>query len=164
VLVTGVYGAGKSTVVADMGALMQGRGESFGLLDVDWLGWFDVPGVPGVNQRVTLANLEFICSTYLEVGVTHLALAWSIRDRDHLVATRAAVGVPMTVVRLRVDEATVRARLASDPTEERRVDDLRVAMEWLARSQGVGLEDLQVSGTSPVREISEQICRHAGWL
>jgi hypothetical protein len=164
VLVTGVYGSGKSTVVADMGALLQSRCEAFGLLDVDWLGWFNVPGEPELNQKVTLSNVRLICSTYVDVGVKRLALAWSIRDRAHLEATRAAVGMRMTVVRLAVDEATVRARLGSDPTEERRVDDLRVGLEWLSRSRGVGLEDLQVSGTSPVREISNQICKHLGWL
>ena len=164
VLVTGVYGSGKSTVVADMGALLQSRGEAFGLLDVDWLGWFDVPGEPELNQPVTLSNVQHICSAYVDVGVTRLALAWSIRDHAHLESTRAAVGVPMTVVRLLVDEATVRTRLGSDPTEERRVDDLRVGLEWLSSNRGAGLEDLGVSGTSPVREISEHICRHVGWL
>lgn len=163
VLLTGIYGSGKSTVVADMGALLQRRGRSFGLLDVDWLGWFDVPGEPEVNQRVTLSNLSSICSAYLDVGVRHLVVAWSIRDQAHLDATRAAVGVPTTVVRLEVDEATVRARLGVDPTEERRTDDLAVALAWLSHGQGVGLEDLVVSGTSPVREISNEICQHLGW-
>lgn len=107
VLLTGVYGSGKSTVVADMGALLQSRGESFGLVDVDWLGWFDVPGEPRADERVTLANLRSSCPAYLDVGVRHLALAWSIRDRAHLEATRAAVGVALTVVKLDVDEATV---------------------------------------------------------
>jgi hypothetical protein len=164
VLVTGVYGSGKSTVVADIGALLQSRGEAFGLLDVDWLGWFDVPGQPQLNQKVTLSHVRLLCSTYVDLGVKRLALAWSIRDSAHLQMTREAVGLPMTVVRLAVDEATVRARLGSDPTEERRIDDLRVGLEWLSRNQGVGLEDLQASGTSPVREISTEICRHLGWL
>ena len=164
VLVTGVYGSGKSTVVADMGALLQSRGRSFALVDVDWLGWFDIPGESEVNERVTLSNLSSICSTYLDVGVRHLVLAWSIRDQAHLDATRAAVGVPTTVVRLDVDEATVRARLGMDPTEERRTDDLAVALEWLSHSRGVGLEDLEVPGTSPVREISTKICQRLGWL
>jgi len=163
-MVTGVYGSGKSTVVADMGALLQSRGEAFGLLDVDWLGWFDVPGEPELNQELTLSNVHHICSAYVDVGVRRLALAWSIRDHAHLESTRTAVGIPMTVVRLLVDEATVRARLESDPTEERRVDDLRVGLEWLSSHRGTGLEDLSVSGTSPVREISEHICRHVGWL
>jgi hypothetical protein len=68
------------------------------------------------------------------------------------------------VVRLEIDEPTVRARLDSDPTEERRVDDLRVALEWLSDNRGVGLEDLRLPGTWPVRQISEQICRHLRWL
>ena len=151
-------------MVADMGALLQSRGRSFGLVDVDWLGWFDVPGEPDVDHRVTLSNLRSICSTYLEVGVRHLVLAWSIRDRAQLDATRAAVGVPTTVVRLDVDEATVRARLGMDPTEERRTDDLAVALERLSRSQGVGIDDLEVPGTSPVREISTKICQRVGWV
>jgi hypothetical protein len=50
-----------------------------------------------------------------------------------------------------------------DPTEERRTDDLAVALGWLSHGQGVGLEDLVVSGTSPVREISNEICQHLGW-
>jgi len=164
VLVTGVYGAGKSSVVADIGALLGLRGEYYGLLDIDWLGWFDAGGDRAARHRVVLSNVTTLCQAYLEEGVRRLALAWSIRDRAHLQATRAAVGMPMTVVRLAVDEATVRARLGSDPTEERRVDDLRVALEWLTRRRGVGLEDLQLSGTSPVREISIRICGHLGWL
>ena len=163
-LVTGIYGSGKSTVVADMGALLQSRGEPFGLLDVDWLGWFDAGGGRELNRRVTLSNVGVLCSAYLEVGVRRLALAWSVRDRAQLDATRVAVGVPLTVVRLEIDEATARARLGIDPTEERRVDDLRVALEWLSSNRGAGLEDLRLSGTSPVRQISEQICRHVGWL
>jgi hypothetical protein len=94
----------------------------------------------------------------------HGPLSWAIRDRAQLDATRAAVGVPPTVVRLGIDEATVRARLGSDPTQERREDDLRVALEWLASGHGVGLEDFEVSGRSPVRQISEQVCRRLGWV
>ncbi len=41
VLVTGVYGAGKSTVVADIGKVLEDHGAPYGLLDVDWLGWFN---------------------------------------------------------------------------------------------------------------------------
>ena len=44
VLVTGVYGAGKSTVVEDIADLLEKRGVPYGVLDVDWLGWFDAGG------------------------------------------------------------------------------------------------------------------------
>jgi hypothetical protein len=164
VLVTGVYGAGKSTVVADIGALLESRGERYGVLDVDWLGWFDAGAGPQLNQQVTLSNLRTICAAYREVGVRRLALAWSARDRAQIEATRLAVGVPMAVVRLEIDAAVVRSRLADDPTQERREDDLRVALEWLSAGRGVGLEDLSLPGTLPVRQISEAICSWLGWL
>ena len=56
-LVTGVYGAGKSTVVADIGALLENRGERYGLLDVDWLGWFDAASATVSNGEAVLANV-----------------------------------------------------------------------------------------------------------
>jgi hypothetical protein len=63
-----------------------------------------------------------------------------------------------------VDRAVVHSRLADDPTEERREDDLRVALEWLTEGRGAGLEDLLLPGTLPVREISRAICSLLGWL
>jgi hypothetical protein len=164
VLVTGVYGAGKSTVVADIGALLESRGEHYGVLDVDWLGWFDAGAGPQVNERVTLSNVRAVCAAYLELGVRRLALAWAVGDLAQVEATRRAVGVPMTVVRLEVDSTVVHSRLANDPTQERREDDQRVALEWLREGRGVGLEDLLLPGTLPVRQISEAICSWLGWL
>ena len=164
VLVTGVYGAGKSTVVADIGALLESRGERYGVLDVDWLGWFDAGAGPELNERVTLSNVRAVCAAYLEVGVRRLALAWAVGDLAQVEATRRAVGVPMAVVRLEVDSTVVHRRLANDPTEERREDDLRIALEWLTEGRGVGLEDLLLPGALPVRQISEAICSWLGWL
>jgi hypothetical protein len=164
VLVTGVYGAGKSTVVADIGALLEGRGERYGLLDVDWLGWFHAGGDLAARRRVVLSNLTTVCTAFLDEGVRRLALAWSIRDRGQLDAVRLAVPAPMRVVRLDVDAALVEQRLSSDPTEERRQDDLHVAQEWLAAGRGVGLEDLLLPGDQPVRQTSEAICSWLGWI
>lgn len=163
VLVTGVYGAGKSSVVADIGAVLQDRGERFGLLDVDWLGWFDAGGDDALHDRVLYTNVRRVCAAYLDVGVRRLALARSIKDQEQLDAIRRAVPVPLRVVRLEVDVAVVEQRLSRDPTEERQVDDLRVAREWLAAGHGVGLEDLLLPGDRPVRDTAEAICSWLGW-
>jgi hypothetical protein len=164
VLVTGVYGAGKSTVVADIGKILEDHGEPYGLLDVDWLGWFNAGEDRTAHRQVVLSNVRMVCQTYLAAGVRRLALAWSIRDREQLDELRLAVPAPMGVVRLHVDTAVVQRRLASDPTEERREDDLRVAHEWLAAGHGLGLEDVVLPGDQPVRETSEAICRWLGWI
>jgi hypothetical protein len=164
VLVTGVYGAGKSTVVADIADLLEKRGEPYGVLDVDWLGWFDAGGDEAAHRRVEMANVSSVCKAYLGEGVRCLALARSVRDRDQLDAIRAAVPVPMRVVRLQVDAALVERRLSPDPTEARRQDDLHVALEWLAAGHGVGLEDLLLDGARPVRETSTAVCSWLDWL
>ncbi len=164
VLVTGVYGAGKSTVVADIGAVLQSRGERYGVLDVDWLGWFDAGLDTQGHRRVLLANVRAVCSAYLSVGVRRLALAFAVPDRDELEALRTAVAAPMRVVRLEVSADLAVKRLSADPTEERREDDVRVAREWLSARRGFGLEDLVLPGDQPVRLTSEAICSWLGWI
>ena len=39
VLITGVYGAGKSSVAAEIAYLLQERRQPYALLDLDFLGW-----------------------------------------------------------------------------------------------------------------------------
>jgi hypothetical protein len=164
VLVTGAYGAGKSTVVADIGKVLGDRGERYGLLDVDWLGWFDAGRDAASHRQVVLSNITTLCQAYVAEGVGRLALAWSIRDRAQLDEVRRAVPAPMRVVRLDVDAALMRQRLLADPTQERQEDDLRVGLEWLAAGHGAHLEDLLLPGDCPVRETSEAICRWLDWI
>jgi hypothetical protein len=44
VLITGVYGAGKSSVAEEIAHALEARGARFGAVDLDWLMWFGVPG------------------------------------------------------------------------------------------------------------------------
>ena len=39
VLITGVYGSGKSSVAAEIAYLLEQQGERFALLDLDYLSW-----------------------------------------------------------------------------------------------------------------------------
>jgi hypothetical protein len=39
VLLTGMFGTGKSTILEE-------RGAAFAAIDLDWLGWYDPPGGP----------------------------------------------------------------------------------------------------------------------
>ena len=74
-----------------------------------------------------------------------------------------AVGVPMAVVRLEVDSAVVHRRLASDPTQERREDDLRVALKGSSEGRGVVWRTWSFrDSASP--QISQAIGSWLGWL
>ena len=53
VLITGVYGAGKSTVAAEISYLLEQRRQPYALLDLDFLGWgVDYRPVGIVAQQV----------------------------------------------------------------------------------------------------------------
>jgi hypothetical protein len=67
-----VYGAGKSTVVADLGFVMEARGLTYGAIDVDWLGWFDDGRDAAAHQQIVQANVRDLCQRYLDLGIRRL--------------------------------------------------------------------------------------------
>ena len=74
VLITGVYGAGKSTVAAEISYLLEQRRQPYALLDLDFLGWgvncFD--GSAAGNSFM-LRNLAAVVSNYREEELAYLS-------------------------------------------------------------------------------------------
>jgi hypothetical protein len=60
--------------VADIGGLLEGGRERYGLLDVDWLGWFDGGGDQRAHERVLLSNVAMVCPAYLSEGVSAISV------------------------------------------------------------------------------------------
>ena len=54
VLITGVYGSGKSSVAAEITYLLEQRNQPYALLDLDYLGWV---GDHAMGYRMMLRNL-----------------------------------------------------------------------------------------------------------
>jgi energy-coupling factor transporter ATP-binding protein EcfA2 len=146
VLVTGTYGSGKTTVVAEMAELIERRGLRYAALDLDWLAW----GWPGDDEgemaehRLILENLELVVANYLRRGNDRFLMAHAIRTAEQLAMLRAALPVTMRVVRLTVPFEEIRLRAASDTTTSR-AGDLQRAEAWLEADDGAGLEDLTVA-------------------
>ncbi len=162
VLITGVYGTGKSSVVEEIAGLLEEAGHNYGAIDLDWLQWFDADIDEARSTAVYLANLSAVAGNYIDVGVERLVMAGAIRDETTLAAIRSAVPVPMRVVRLTAPFATIEARLGTAITAGR-ADDLRVAAEWLEASIGVGFEDIAVANDRPVRETALEVLDWLGW-
>jgi energy-coupling factor transporter ATP-binding protein EcfA2 len=164
VLLTGVYGSGKSTVAAEIAGILEARGLPYGALDLDWLGWFDNGELDhhGAGWGVMYANLSAVVGNYRRAGVRLFVLAWSVPGTAELDAIRAHLAMPLRVVRLTVPLAQIEQRLRADVTTERR-DDLREAAEWIATSRGVGVEDLTVTNEGPIRQVATTILEWLGW-
>ena len=77
-------------------------------------------------------------------------------------AIRAALDLPLKVVRLAVPLAVIEQRLASDVTSGRR-DDLREAAEQIAAAEGAGLEHVTIVNDRPVAVVAREIMTFLGW-
>ncbi len=163
VLLTGVYGSGKSTVAAELADLLERAGSPYALLDLDFLSWFGTGGEGhGAAPALLIANLAAVAANYRRAGIRRFVLAYAVQDASELSQIRAALGWPVRVVRLSASPGVVRRRLGADPTAGRQ-DDLRQALIWLEQSRGVGLEDVTVDGDRDVHEIAAQIMDWLGW-
>jgi gluconate kinase len=163
VLITGVYGSGKSSVAEEMAAVLEEHNAPYALLDLDFLAWFDTGGEGGPTEhRMMLRNLAALVGNYLDVGVRFFVLTKALRDRAELEDLRAGLPMPLKVVRLTVPLEEIEERLSHDPTTGRR-DDLREAAVWVAASFGVGIEDLTVPNDRPIRKVAVEVLGWLGW-
>jgi adenylylsulfate kinase-like enzyme len=159
VLITGVYGSGKSSVAAEIGYELEQRGELYALLDLDFLGWV---GDHETGRATMLRNLAAVAPNYRDLGVGRYVLAYFVPDRGTLDAIKEALAVPLRVVRLSVPITEIERRLSADVTSGRK-DDLRDAAESIAASAGAGVEDLLIENAGPVQEIAGAVMSWLGW-
>ena len=165
VLVTGTFGSGKTTVVAEMAELIERQGFHYAALDLDWLAW----GWPGDDEgemaehRLMLENLGLVVANYLRRGNDRFLMAHAIRTAEQMALLRAALPMPVRVVRLTVPFDEIRRRAAPDTTTGR-AGDLQRAEAWLEADDGAGLEDLTVANDRPINVVAKEILTWLGWL
>src|SRR6516225_9812751 len=71
VLITGAYGAGKSTVAQEIAYLLEQRRQPYALLDLDFLGWGGVDfDDDAAGFSLMLRNLAAVASNYRDAGST----------------------------------------------------------------------------------------------
>jgi len=163
VLITGVYGSGKSSVAAEIAYLLEQQERPFALLDLDYLSWAGPDtGDRAAEIELLTQNLAAIVPNYRRLSVTLFVLAYFIRNTAEVQAIQAALDLPLKVVRLAVPLAVIEQRLASDVTSGRR-DDLREAAEQIATAEGVGPEHVTVVNDRPVDVVAQEIMTFLGW-
>jgi hypothetical protein len=162
VLITGVYGSGKTSVVEEIADVLEHRGVPYGALDLDWLAWFHAGRGDEALQSVMLKNVAAVVGNYVDAGVRRFALAGACASRDEVEALRATLVMPLTVVRLTVPPQEIERRLSFIVTAGRQ-DDLRDAREWLADARDEGIEDMAIDNDRPIREVALEVLSALGW-
>jgi len=163
VLVTGLYGSGKSSLVAEMAEMLDAAGISFGAIDVDWLSWYRLAGDRTDGPDLRAQNLSNVADRYLASGVQHLLLADAVRDDDGISQLRALIPCPLSVVLLETPMAVIERRLSVDPMSGR-ARDLQNAHKWQQRGIGQVTADLVLDGEAPLIQSAERVLTWLGWL
>jgi hypothetical protein len=164
VLLTGVYGSGKSSVAAEIAYLLEQRAQSYALLDLDYLSWAGT----GTDDRAAefglmVQNLTAVAANYQRAGIRLFVLAYFVRSPGEMRAVREALGLPLQVVRLTVELPDIERRLAGDVTSGR-PDDLREAAASIAVAEGAGVEDVAISNDRPIGVVARDVMTFLGWL
>ena len=162
VLLTGVYGSGKSSMCEEIAELLEEAGTAYGAIDLDWLGWFHVFGLADdEHDRVGLSNLSAVVGNYMSAGVDHFVLAGFVGSAADLGAFRTALPFPIRVVRLTLPYEEVEVRLSSAVTAGRAKD----LQEARLQSERVDAEigDLVVANDRPIRKVADEILDWLNW-
>jgi adenylylsulfate kinase len=164
VLLTGVYGSGKSAVAKEIAYLLEQRGRPYALLDLDYLSW----GGTGAGDRAAefglmLQNLAAVAANYRRAGIKLFVLAYFVRSPGEVAGVRQALGLPLRVARLTVPLPDIERRLAGDVTSGRR-DDLREAAASIAAAEGAGVENVTIRNDRPIGTVAREVMTFLGWL
>jgi len=164
VLVTGIYGSGKTSLVEEIADRYERLGVAFGAIDLDWLSWYQLPEDSGSAPQPDLQqeNLQDVAGRYWRSGVQYLLLAGAARDDADVHKVRSALRYPLRVIRLDTPIAVVEQRLSQIPTSGR-ARDLQVARDWVSRDLGRVSADLTLPGDTSLPTLAEEVLTWLDW-
>ncbi|MDQ1698407.1 MAG: adenylylsulfate kinase [Frankiaceae bacterium] len=128
VLITGGLGVGKTSVSIAVGDLLEAQGDAGCVVDLDWLCWAWSPTLDSAGiHRLLCDNVRAVMPRLLAGELSRVVLCRAMLNEGQVEALRAAVGLPLRVVRLTTSQAEVERRLRqrdSGETLRRHLDQL----------------------------------------
>jgi hypothetical protein len=167
ILVTGTVGVGKTSVLVEIGEVLDGRDEPYALVDLDWLAWLRPDPTGGATVLGVLAeNLGHVSATFRRAGVERLVLARAIRHGAEVAAIREALGpCDLTVARLVASHGVVEERLRRRDSGAQLAEHLAEAAAFAAEAEDADLGDMVVpTDDIGAAEAARVILQRAGWL
>lgn len=165
-ILTGTVGSGKTTTAYAIGGLLRQDGVPHAVIDLDELrrGW-PAPADDPFGSRVELANLAAVAANYVAAGARRLVLAGVVEGEGARERYAGALGMPVTIIRLKVASALLDERLLArhDPGDSR---------DWHLRRSGEleGILDREAVADATIRVhddpaelVAERVLEATGW-
>jgi dephospho-CoA kinase len=166
ILLTGTVGVGKTTVLIEIGELLETRGEPYAVLDLDWLAWLRPAPDSGATVRsVLIENLSQVAATFRAAGVRRIVLARMVTEGADIDAIRAGLGTErLVVVRLVADAQVVGERLRTRDRGAQLAAHLDEAETLDRAADAAGIGDLVVrTDDADAGVVARAVLQHAGW-
>jgi len=164
-LINGTVGVGKTTVAGAVGGLLAEAGVPHAVLDLDWLrrSW-PAPQSDRFNFAMLLRNVRSVAGNYVEAGATRLVLAGVIEQQPERDRLADALGVGLTVCRLRADLPVLHRRLTRRHSGE--PEALRWHLDRATELDGIldraALDDFTIDTTDvPVEDVAASVLEAA---
>ena len=162
-LVTGPLGSGKTSVAAEVGALLEHAGVPNAVVDLDWLAWVG----PGITDERLLAvlhdNLRAVLNRFRVEGISRFLLARTVQSAAELTALADAVApAQLTVVRLEVPTEVAAERVRQRaPVDSVLTDhDLSQQTELWTASTLLDADAVVDNGERPLSAVAAEVLAH----
>lgn len=165
-LITGPVGVGKTSVAAEVSALLDRAAVAHAVVDMDSLRWcYPSPPHDPFNVALALKNLADVWVNFRAAGAERLVLADVVEARDDLARYREAVpGATILVVRLRASVGTLIDRVRRREMGAGLDWHLRRAAELAARMERDKVEDMVVDTDGrPVAAVAREVVDRGAW-
>ena len=171
ILISGIYGVGKTTVTTQIADLLEERHVRYAALDLDWLAWAWSDEVEGDDHPTAspllIENLALVVGNLRRRGNDRFVLAGAVLTQVEWDAVRTTMAMPTRFVMLTAPLPTILERLASEPTSGRADDAAHAAQmeRWHARAgNDVPSPDLEIANDGSIIETAQAILDWTGWL
>ncbi len=144
ILLTGTVGVGKTTVLTEIGEILDAAQEPYALVDLDWLAWIRPAEGSGATVTGVLGeNLRHVAATFRSAGIRRIAVARAICDPGEVEAIRVALGASrLTVVRLTAAPPAIEDRLRARDRGAQLTEHLLEAHAFKAAAEAAGIGDV----------------------
>ncbi|WP_146167523.1 GNAT family N-acetyltransferase [Micromonospora sp. MH33] len=168
-LLSGVAGAGKSTVADAVGRMLTEAGHVTAVVDTDLLAQFGPPPTVGhtsarVYDELKCVNLASVWANFRAAGarfVVAAAAVESVAQRQRYVEGLA--GCDLSVVRLIADLDTVRSRLHQRDTGPKLKRHLQALTQSEPAPVATAVEDFTITNDRTPAEVAADILARLGW-
>ena len=164
-VISGVYGVGKTATTGQIADLLEERGVRYAALDLDWLSWaWTDAGPEEPVDHLMLEHLDLLVRNLRRRGNDRFVLAGAVMSVPAWQAIQVTLAMPTRLVRLVAPIELIRPRLANEPTTGR-LDDERRTAAWMADPHDdLPIPDLEVANIGSILATAQAILAWSGWL